>query len=354
MAKLTPDILRALSSKAQAELAAAADAPALEAWRVQYLGRKGALPLLLRHVKALSVQDRKEIGKLGNELRQRLEKLFEERVGGQVYSPVGVYTPGVETGSQRHSQQHPRGVNMVDTPGVYTTSSGHLHPLTQSLRRAQAIFAALGFQFVEGPEIDELRYNFDNLNIGTEHPSRAETDTFYLKNFPNLVLRTHVSTMQSRGPLENNLQPPFRIFYYGPTFRSEKEDATHGSVFHQYEFMVVDETVNLANLKYIVQTFYSLFFNREMAIRFRPGYFPFVEPGLEVDMRDKVTKKGGWLEMAGAGMVHPQVLRNINIDPAKYQGIALGGGLDRLAMLKYGIPDIRLLYSGNTRFLTQF
>jgi phenylalanyl-tRNA synthetase alpha chain len=231
---------------------------------------------------------------------------------------------------------------------------GHLHPLTQSLRRAQDIFAALGFQFVEGPEIEQIAYNFDNLNIGPEHPSRAETDTFYLKDFPDLVLRTHVSTLQSRGVLENNLKPPFRIFYYGPTYRSEKEDATHGSVFHQYEFMVVDEKVNLADLKSIVQTFYSLFFGKEMEIRFRPGFFPFVEPGLEVDIRDKVTKKGGWLEMAGAGAVHPEVLKKINIDPAKYQGIALGGGLDRLAMLKYGVPDIRLLYSGNVRFLEQF
>lgn len=340
MTPITLDTLTALANKALAELATMQGSAALEAWRVQYLGRNGALPQLLRQVKDLPVGERKIIGKAGNDIRVALEKKYEKKQQSIKYQVESIKN---ETGSIPTTSYK-----------IPATQRGHLHPLTQSLRLAQEIFAALGFQFVEGPDVDYIQYNFDNLNINSEHPSRAETDTFYLQGFPDLVLRTHVSTMQSRGPLTNNLKPPFKIFYYGPTYRSEKEDATHGSVFHQYEFMVVDEKVNLSDLKSIVQTFYSLFFGRDMDIRFRPGYFPFVEPGLEVDMRDKVTHKGGWLEMAGAGMVHPYVLSAINVDPGKYQGIALGGGLDRLTMLKYGIPDIRLLYSGNTRFLAQF
>lgn len=349
MAPPTIDTLRELGNQAETALREVSDAAALEAWRVRYLGRRGQIPQLLRRVKELPENERKEIGRLGNAIRQRLEKLYTEQEALTV-------SPGDAAGAPRASEPLHRGmgVQQRQDPGPTPMRLGHLHPLTQSLRRAQEIFAALGFQFVEGPDIEKAVYNFDNLNIPPEHPSRADTDTFYLEDFPNLVLRTHVSTLQSRAVLESNLQPPFRIFYYGPTFRCEKEDATHSSVFHQYEFMVVDETVNLSHLKSIVQTFYSLFFGKDVAIRFRPSYFPFVEPGLEVDMRNRVTQKNAWLEMAGAGQVHPAVLKNLGIDPAKYQGIALGGGLDRLAMLLHNIPDIRLLYSGNTRFLTQF
>lgn len=333
MAPLTIDTLRELGNQAEADLGEVSDAAALEAWRVRYLGRRGQIPQLLRQIKNLPVGERKKIGQAGNALRKELEKTYDK---------LGII---IKTDA--------KGLPAI-APAEGGAAAGHLHPLTQALRRAQEIFAALGFQFVEGPHIEKAVYNFDNLNMPPEHPARADTDTFYLKDFPNLVLRTHVSTLQSRAVLEGNLQPPFRIFYYGPTFRCEKEDATHSSVFHQYEFMVVNETVNLSHLKSIVQTFYSLFFDKDVAIRFRPSYFPFVEPGLEVDMRNSVTKKNAWLEMAGAGQVHPTVLENLGIDPAKYQGIALGGGLDRLAMLLHNIPDIRLLYSGNSRFLTQF
>ncbi|MBI3250533.1 MAG: phenylalanine--tRNA ligase subunit alpha [Candidatus Andersenbacteria bacterium] len=330
MTSLLVDI-NALRQKALHELEGASSASGLEAWRVQYLGRKGEVPQLLRTMKDLPVEERKKLGQEANTLRNELENLYLAK------------SNSVTEDSTSASSQV-----------VSSVEGGHLHPLTLALRRAQQIFAAMGFTIVEGPTIELAKYNFDGLNIDAEHPARAETDTFYLKDLPELVLRTHVSPLQIRGVLENKLKPPFKMFYYGPSFRSEKEDATHTSLFQQYEFMVVDETVNLANLKHIITTFYSLFFERAVEVRFRPSFFPFVKPGLEVHMRDQITHKGGWLEMAGAGNVHPNVLKNINVDPDKYQGIALGGGLDRLVMLKYGIPDIRLLYSGDLKFLKQF
>jgi len=328
--------LAKLEQEAKRKLQAVGNTASLEQWRVQYIGRKGALTKLLRRIKDLPVDQKQATGKQGNKLRRELKTAFADKESS--------FNKPAST-SENHKSQ---------ITNHKSQASGHLHPLTAALRRTRDIFAAMGFQIVEGPDIDEAKYNFDQLNIDFEHPARAESDTFYLENLPNLVMRTHVSTLQLRGVIEHNLTPPFRMMYYGPSYRSEKEDATHLSHFQQYEFMVVDEQVNLADLKAIVQTFYSLFFGHEFAIRFRPAYYPFVEPGLDVDMRDTVTNQGGWLEMAGAGLVHPNVLRNLNVDPDKYQGIALGGGLDRLAMLRHNIPDARLLYGGDIRFLKQF
>lgn len=324
--------IKKLKSQAIEALERVETAQELEQWRIAYIGRKGAVPQLLRSVKDIPASQRKAVGKAANELRAQLEEAFEGKHQSIGSSPEAEAVP----------------VTQGELP------PGHLHPITLALRKCRKIFSDMGFLVVEGPDVELATYNFDQLNIPFEHPARAETDTFYIENHPDLVLRTHVSSLQTRGVFEHELTPPYRMFYYGPSYRSEKEDATHGSVFQQYEFMVVDESTNLADLKTIVTTFYSKFFGREMEVRFRPSYFPFVEPGLEVDMRDKVTGKGTWLEMAGAGMVHPNVLRNLNIDPGKYQGIALGGGLDRLVMLKHNIPDIRLLYSGDIRFLKQF
>lgn len=329
-----PDTIRHIRQEALDQLKSAASPQELEDWRVTYIGRKGKVPQFLRSVKELPEDVRKIVGKEANEVRRVLEAAFAEKTG-----EIGIVSGGVRS---------------TDELVTFGKASGHLHPITLALRRARNIFAAMGFTIVEGPDVEEAKYNFDQLNIPFEHPARAETDTFYLEDLPDLVLRTHVSPLQIRGVLENKLKPPFRLMYYGPSYRSEKEDATHGSLFQQYEFMVVEKSINIADLKAMAETFYSLFFGKDMEIRFRPSYFPFVEPGLEVDMRDKITAKSEWLEMAGAGMVHSNVLRNINVDPIQYQGIALGGGLDRLVMLKYGIPDIRLLYSGDIRFLKQF
>lgn len=315
----------------------------LEAWRVEYLGRKGAIPLFLRQIKELSAEEKKTIGQEANAARQELERLFSEKK--------------IALGS------HPIDIN----PDEYPAGPGHLHPLTLTTRRIQNIFSALGFTIVEGPEVEEQRYNFDLLNISPEHPARAETDTFFIKdiqgsdNLP-LILRTHVSPLQIRGPKEQNLKPPYSIFYYGRTFRPEKADATHESVFHQFEFMVVNKTASLSDLKGVIETFYSTFFQKSVSIRLRPSYFPFVEPGFEVDIScvfcDQqgcpICKQTGWIEIAGAGMVHPNVLRNANVDPNEYQGFALGGAIDRLAMLRYGIDDIRFFWSGDIRFLRQF
>src|SRR3989344_2699430 len=244
--------LAGLKSKAEADLQQAVTTAQLEAWRVKYLGRKGAVPQLLRSVKDKPASERRQAGQAGNELRAHLEQAYAEKKA----------TPG-PTQSDVASE----------STGEAVLAPGHLHPLTQAVRRARDIFAAMGFIIVEGPDIEEKKYNFDQLNIPFEHPARAETDTFYLNKFPELLLRTHVSTLQLRGVIENNLRPPFRLMYYGPSYRSEKEDATHLSHFQQYEFMVVDETVTLADLKAIVQTFYSLFFGRELEVRFRPAYY---------------------------------------------------------------------------------
>lgn len=320
-----------LKEKALAKLASADSSASLEVWRVAYIGRKGAVPTLLRGVKDLPEQERGAAGQAANALREELANEYAKRV-----------------------EELPAQQAQVTTHTAVSNAKGHMHPLTLALRDTQRIFTSMGFTIVEGPDIELAKYNFDDLNIDAEHPSRAETDTFYLKGFPDLVLRTHVSPLQIRGVLDNNLKPPFKIVYYGPSYRDEKEDTTHGALFQQYEFMVVDTVTNLANLKYIITRFYSEFFRKEMEVRFRPSFFPFVKPGLEVDMRDTTTGKGEWLEMAGAGMVHPKVLESINVDPKKYQGIALGGGLDRLVMLRHGIPDIRTMYSGEIRFLKQF
>lgn len=338
--------LSQLKREAKGSLADTATPDMLEAWRVKYLGRKGAVPLLLREVRTLPLKDRKAIGQAANQLRHELEELYKQKKHVIAKPGTSPYEGEVDPERSRRTGE---------------VSPGHLHPITVALRRSYEIFAAMGFLIVEGPDVEEIRYNFDDLNIPFEHPARAETDTFYIRDHPNLVLRTHVSPLQIRGVLENHLVPPFRMAYFGSSFRSEKEDATHGSLFQQYEFMVVDTEISLADLKGIVQTYYSTFFGREVAIRFRPSYFPFVEPGLEIDMSCvfcndgcRVCSHTQWLEMAGAGMVHPNVLRNINVDSKKFQGIALGGGLDRLVMLQHAIPDIRLMYSGDIRFLKQF
>lgn len=336
--------LNQLKNKALQELAQIADPIELERWRVRYLGRKGLVPQLLREIKNLTAAEKKEQGSAGNALRDKLEEEFIKR--------NAVFSASL-------SGNEPLGTEAL---GGVPPSPGHLHPLTLTTQRIQSIFAALGFLIVEGPEVEETKFNFDALNIPLEHPARAETDTFYIENAPDLVLRTHVSPLQSRAVFEHKLMPPFKFMYSGRCFRAEKVDATHESTFHQFEFMVVSETANLAELKALIKTIYSTFFQKEVNIRLRPSFFPFVEPGLEVDISCvfcggkgcTVCKRTGWIELAGAGMVHPNVLRNINVDPAKYQGFAMGAAIDRLAMLLHGITDIRLFWSGDMRFLKQF
>lgn len=232
---------------------------------------------------------------------------------------------------------------------------GHVHPLSQMISEINAIFGELGFVFADGPERERIEYNFDMLNVPKDHPSRDMQDTFYLAGEEETVLRTHTSPVQVRYMLSHT--PPIRIIVPGKVFRNEATDATHEAQFFQLEGLMVDRDVSLAHLKGTLEYFFSRFFGGEVEVRLRPSFFPFVEPGVEVDMKltgseSKLANR--WIEIMGAGMVHPNVLRGAGIDPDVYQGFAFGMGIDRLAVLKYGIDDIRSMYNGDLRFVSQF
>ena len=237
----------------------------------------------------------------------------------------------------------------VTAPGK-RPERGHLHPLTLVQNKAIDVFSSMGFEVAEGPEVETEYYNFDALNIPKNHPARDMWDTFWLKN--GKLLRTHTSPGQIRY-MENPPAggPPFRIIAPGRTFRYEATDATHEAQFYQLEGLMVGKSITLANLKAVIEVFFQKFFNdKNIEVRLRPSYFPFVEPGVEVDMKFK----GKWMEIAGAGMVHPKVLENMKIDSREWQGFAFGMGIDRLAMIKYKIDDIRLFYGSDLRFIKQF
>jgi phenylalanyl-tRNA synthetase alpha chain len=234
--------------------------------------------------------------------------------------------------------------------------SGHTHPLSQIISEINAIFAEIGYEFAEGPERELIEYNFDKLNFPKDHPSRDMQDTFYLQNDPDRVMRTHTSPVQVRYMLSH--QPPIKMICPGKVFRNEATDATHEAQFFQLEALCIDTTASLANMKGVIEYFFSEFFKEKVHVRFRPSFFPFVEPGVEVDMmieKNSSNKLSGkWIEVMGAGMVHPNVLEHSGIDSTVYQGFAFGVGIDRLAVLKYGIDDIRMLYNGDLRMVNQF
>ncbi len=237
------------------------------------------------------------------------------------------------------------------------TNKGHKHPLSHIITEINAIFSELGFTFAEGPELEEIKYNFDSLNFPPDHPARDMQDTFFVKDRPSEVLRTHTSPVQVRY-METH-EPPVRIIVPGKVFRNEATDATHEAQFYQLEGLMVDKDVSLGHLKGTLEYFFSRFFGGETEVRLRPSFFPFVEPGVEVDMRltgdDAPEKlKGRWIEIMGAGMIHPNVLKSAGVDPERYQGFAFGMGLDRLAMMKYGVDDVRLFYTGDLRVVNQF
>lgn len=230
-----------------------------------------------------------------------------------------------------------------------------MHPISRMIREINSIFSEIGFSFAEGPEREQVRYNFDLLNVPKDHPSRDMQDTFYLKGDRETVLRTHTSPVQVRYMEAHT--PPIRMICPGKVFRNEATDATHEAQFFQLEGLMVDRNVSLSHLKGTLEYFFSRFFGGAVEVRFRPSFFPFVEPGVEVDMKlDMPGNKlsGRWIEIMGAGMVHPNVLRGCGIDPDVYQGFAFGMGIDRLAVLKYGIDDIRTMYNGDLRFVNQF
>ncbi len=314
----------------------------LEEIRVRYLGRKGEVTAILRSLKDLSLEEKRKVGPAAQQLQKELRDLIEKKsadlkADGEVYE-LDVTKPG----------------KRIET--------GHLHPLSKLEEEIRNIFLSLNFSVVEGPEVESEHYNFDALNIPEGHPARDMWDTFWLKEPGNsklrnkssrLLLRTHTSPMQIRYMEKHN--PPFQIIVPGRVFRYEASDATHEINFHQIEGLMVGKDISLANFKFVIETFLKKLFGPDIEFRYRPSYFPFVEPGLEVDMR--MTAKGGktgWLEIMGAGMVHPKVFDAVKYDPREWKGFAFGMGLERLAMLKYKIPDVRLFYSGDTRFIGQF
>lgn len=234
-------------------------------------------------------------------------------------------------------------------------SGGHYHPLSILQRRVNDIFYDMGFAVAEGPEIEDEWHNFDALNIPEDHPARDLWDTFWLKdNNLGELLRTHTSSVQVRYMEDEKNTPPFQIIAPGKVYRYEATDATHETQFYQLEGLMIDKDINLAHLKGVLEEFFEQFFGKAMEVRLRPSYFPFVEPGVEVDMKPAGDPDAPWIEIMGAGMVHPQVLNAVGVNFQEWQGFAFGMGLDRLAMLKFEIPDVRLFYSGDLRFINQF
>lgn len=330
------DIFQSLRKDAIEALEEASDFESVHKIELDYIGKKGRLTNILRSLKEMPAQERKVMGSTANVLKKEIEekiKLKKNEVGGRVSS-------GVESGWID-----------ITAPGK-KISRGHLHPISRVLREVAEIFESMGFEIVEGPEAETEYYNFDALNIPKDHPARDMWDTFWLKPLADrLLLRAHTSPMEIRYMEKNN--PPLRIIAPGRCFRYEATDATHEFQFYQLEGLMIGEKINFANLKGVLEVFLKrLFKNKEIETRFIPAYYPFVEPGVQVDFR--MDKSSKWLEIAGAGMTHPQVLKNVKLNPNQWQGFAFGIGIDRIAMMKYKIDDIRLFYSGDLRFIKQF
>ena len=325
-----------------AEIAAAVDIAALEAVRVGVLGRKGAITEQLKSLGSLPVEQRPAAGARINQARDGLGAAIDAR--REVLERAAVEA------TLRASSID------VTLPGRGQRPGG-LHPVTRTRLRIEAIFRQAGFDVAEGPEIEDDFHNFGALNIPADHPARAMHDTFY---FPDgRLLRTHTSPVQIRAM--QNLGAPIRLIAPGRVYRCDS-DMTHTPMFHQVEGLVVDEQVNFANLKAVLARFFEQLFERPLAMRFRPSYFPFTEPSAEADIQCvfcsgsgcRVCKQTGWLEVLGCGMVHPNVLRACDVDPERYQGYAFGMGIDRLTMLRYGVNDLRLFFENDLRFLAQF
>ncbi len=335
--------LEALRDEAVAAIAAAPDAAALEALRVQYLGRKGALKALMTRLPQLPPDEKPAAGKLANEVKRAIEQALAGRQDG-VAAPRSA-GPAID----------------VTVPGT-RRRLGTRHPITQTNDELVAIFARLGFETAYGPEIDDEYHNFDALNIPPDHPSRDSFDTLYLEcdGGHKHLLRSHTSPVQIH--VMESRQPPLRIVVPGRVFRPDTVDASHFPVFHQLEGLYVDEHVTFADLKAVLSMAMQEVFGEQTKTRFRPSFFPFTEPSAEVDVSCpfcsgggcKVCGQSGWIEVLGAGMVDPEVFRHVGYDPERYTGFAFGMGIDRIAMLKLGIDDIRLFYENDARFLKQF
>jgi phenylalanyl-tRNA synthetase alpha chain len=338
--------LNKLEKKALQDIPRAKSLAELESFRTKYLGRKSELSLFLRSLKDLSPEKRKKSGQLANELRRKLETEVESKT------------------QQLKEEELTRKIEQekidVTAPGK-RIEHGHLHPLTLVRSEIEDIFRSMGFDVIEGPEVESEWYNFDALNVPADHPARDMQDTFWLKQSPeaqkdplgHLLPRTHTSAVQVRY-MEKH-QPPLRIISPGRVFRNEATDATHEMQFYTFEGLMVGKDISLANLKGIIQFFANKFFKDEIEVKFIASYFPYTEPSVEVLLKGRKGKlKDRWIEMAGAGMVNQKVFQNAGYVPREWQGFAFGMTIDRLAMFKYGIDDIRLLYGSDLRFLKQF
>ena len=334
--------LEPLANEAKTAIAAAEDGAALEQLRVDYLGKKGRITGLLKGLGKLSAEERPKAGALINVVKQELQELIGARKSALDSAAV-------------EAQLATETID-VTLPGR-GQSTGGIHPVTRTMERMEDFFSAIGFDVVEGPEIEDDYHNFEALNIPAHHPARAMHDTFYVDE--HTVLRTHTSPVQVR--VMENQEPPLRIICPGRVYRCDS-DLTHTPMFHQVEGLLIDEHSSFADLKGLIEDFLSVFFERELDVRFRPSYFPFTEPSAEVDIQCvncsgdgcRVCSHTGWLEIMGCGMVHPKVFEYSNIDTEKYSGFAFGMGVERLAMLRYGVNDLRLFFDNDLRFLEQF
>lgn len=334
--------LKNIETLAQSEIAQAQDSAALEQLRVKYLGKKGVLTEYLKGVGGLAPELRPQAGQAVNRIKEAVSQALGARLAVLEDAELDA-----RLGSETLD---------VTLPGRGQVTGG-LHPVTRTLQRIEAIFTQLGFETAEGPEIEDDYHNFEALNIPAHHPARAMHDTFYVD--AHTLLRTHTSPVQVH--VMEHRSPPLRIIAAGRVYRRDS-DLTHTPMFHQVEGFMVDEQISFADLKGLLDTFLRNFFEQDLKTRFRPSYFPFTEPSAEVDIACvmcngagcRVCKQTGWLEVLGCGMVHPNVFNHVGIDNERYTGFAFGMGVERLAMLRYGVNDLRLFFENDLRFLRQF
>lgn len=342
--------LKKIETEALAEISSSStDKASLEVLRIKYLGRKGIVTELFKKMALLTAAEKPEVGVLINALKNTLTKTLDDKLASasqaeEVKDRIDVTLPGV------------------------ARKPGKIHPITQTINEICSVFVSLGFKIVEGPEIETEHYNFEALNIPLEHPSRDAFDTFYLKSEEKYLLRSHTSPVQARF-MEKN-KPPFSIIVPGKVYRPDATDASHSFMFHQIEGLVVGKAIKFSDLKGVLEVFAKQLFGKSTKMRFRPSFFPFTEPSAEVDIscilcagqgagskghtRCSLCGGKGWIEILGSGMVNPKVFKNVGYDPEKFTGFAFGMGADRIAILKYGVNDIRLFFENDKRFLKQF
>ncbi len=322
--------LTQLIEQAKADIGAAGNVSDLDRVRVAYLGKKGSLTERLKQLGKLPAEERPQAGQAINDAKNILQEAINDRREFLDNERINTRIAGEKVD--------------VTLPGR-GEDTGSLHPITQTIERIESLFSQMGFEVAEGPEVEDDFHNFEALNIPAHHPARAMHDTFYFDE--NTLLRTHTSSVQIRFMKEH--KPPVRFIAPGRVYRHDS-DMTHTPMFHQVEGLMIDEGINFAELKGLMINFLEHFFEKKLEVRFRPSYFPFTEPSAEVD----IMGENGWMEILGCGMVHPKVLANVGVDSEKYNGIAFGMGVERLAMLRHGIDDLRIFFENDMRFLEQF